>query len=202
MGSVLPRTTIRWTADEVSLLEDMHGRVCVEDIGYLLERTRASVGCKRYSLGLRGSRGATRSWTDEEEAFLAKNHRIVANQQIADQLGKSREAVRYKIKDLRLSGQSGSFRKWTEAEEMYLLWAWQTDTLREIAAALGRTVPAIRVRARSELSVQRPLSYYASLGQDYRLLPAEVRELLTLNRQLKTRLRDEEHRRSARSAVR
>lgn len=202
----MTRVTTRWSPEEVTLLKDMHGRVCSQDIGYLLERTRASVASMLYSLGFRDphSHIACR-WTEDEKAFLVKNHRVLTNQQIADQLGRTRGAIRVKIRALRLSGQvgkPGSPQKWTGAEETYLLLAWQTDSLRDIAAALGRTVPAIRLRAKSELKVQRPLSYYASLGQDYRILPAEVRELLTINNKLKKRLRDEEHRRSAGKSVR
>ena len=194
----MPRMTTPWCAEEIALLKDMYGRVCLKDIQCLLERSRASVDNMRHLLGLFGPRTyVAGGWTDAEQAFLVRNYRVLTNQQIADQLGKLRLVVRTKIKALRLSGQSGAPPKWTEAEETYLLVAWQTDSAKDIAAALGRTVPAVRLRARSELKVRRPWSYYASLGQDWRLLPPEARELLRLNQLLKKRLRDEEHRRSA-----
>lgn len=198
----MPRVTTPWCAEEIALLKEMHGNVPTQDIAYFLGRSKASVACMQYSLGLSRSYRAWRSWTAEDLSFIVKNHRSLTNQQIADRLGRSRGAVRAQIRDLRLSGQSGSFPPWTEAEETYLLLAWPTDSLKDIGEALGRSVCAVTLRALNVLKIRRPPSYYLSINRPDLLLPRDLREVMALNRLLKKGLSDAEHRRSADASLR
>ncbi|MDP9892580.1 hypothetical protein J2W32_000976 [Variovorax boronicumulans] len=194
----MSRVTTRWSSEEVALLRDMSERVYAQDIAHLLARTKASVACMAYSMGIKFvAQKPSRHWSDQDNAFLVENHRVITNQLIADRLGRTRDAIRRRIVQLRLAGHPSPARRWTEADDTYLLLAWQTDLLKDIAAALGRTVAAVLTRAKSEHKVSRPASYYASNGQSYRLFPPELRELIKLNSKLKKGIRDEEHRRLA-----
>lgn len=192
----MPRLKNPWCDEEIALLKDMHGCVSHRDIAHLLGRTKASVESKRRFLGLPSLYSVERSWSKDEHEFLLQNHRVLTNQQIADHLCRNKGAVRSRIKLFRLAGPQKLPRRWTEADDTYLLLAWEIDTLEEIARALGRTVPAVQTHVRDELKIRRSPRYYISIGHSYRLLPPELRDLITLNKKLKKGLRDAEHRRS------
>lgn len=71
----------------------------------------------------------------------------------------------------------------------------------QIARLTGRSIGAIKEKIRF-LDIKRPASFCVEHGLSYHLLPPDLKEVIGLQKKLKRKLRDEEHRRLAATPLR
>lgn len=141
-------------------------------------------------------------WTVNHEALLAAIYYDFSYQQISELLGTSEsqveEVVRRTIRIKKTSGWGGF--PWSESEVQMLRDFFPFAGATELQALFGRSIESIRAKANG-LRIPKSAEYLAEIHMLHLALPPDVRELISLTRQIKRKL-NEKHRRSAGRAVR
>lgn len=141
-------------------------------------------------------------WTVNHTALLLAVVASCTDSEAAELFGRSVRSVtatRYKF-GLR-KPYPGDFAGYSEYEDAMLVDLYPHVSNSELAQLLGRSKSSVRGRA-IKLGLAKTTERLIEAHSAHLLLPREVRELMVLNNKLKKRLRDEEHRRSARKLVR
>lgn len=143
-----------------------------------------------------------RPWTVNHTALLLAVAASSTDSEVAELFGRSEWSVmttRHKFGLFK--PDPTEFAGYSEYEDAMLVDLYPHVSNSEVAQLLGRTRSSVRGRA-LKLGLTKTTERLIEAHSAHFLLPREVRELMALNNKLKKGLRDEEHRRSACSAVR
>ncbi len=179
-----------WSQAEQNLLAELKAVATHKEIAQMLGRSVYAVSSATGRAGLSKPCGRKRPWTDAETELARSMEAELTHPEIAALLCRTWRSVAARLQASKLRDLKR--RDWTAQENAVLRHSWPTRPAKEVAEMIGRSEAAVALHA-NVLGVKKDPGYLVSIGRTYWIYPPELREAMTLRKQLRKVLKDAKH---------